>query len=527
MTSSVLGSLPTAGFSPDVIVVGAGAAGCAAARRLVDRGDVNVLLLEAGGQDTNPAIHDPARLFELWGTEEDWAYRTVPQANAAGRQLYLPRGRVVGGSSCLNAMIHVRGARADYEHWRYLGNAGWGWDDVLPVFKRMEDFDAGASEVHGVGGPVRVMSEYEVAPLHASIVEAAQKMGIPRNPDYNDGELDGIAPVQLTISGGRRHSAAAAYLAPIADHPSLRVLTGALARRLLFDGARCVGVEWERHGAIERAHAGSEVVLCAGAIGSPRLLLLSGIGPGRELDKLGLSSVVDLPGVGRNLHDHLCSAVIFSAEPAIAPPAPGFQHAQTHLFWRSRPGLAVPDTQPVNFSAPLYEPWMSGPPNAFTLVGAIVRPASRGSIRLSGPNPSDDLLIDLGALTVESDLRALQASVEQCRSIGTASPLRDDWGARELYPGPSVKNDADIRAYIRKTLTTYHHQAGTCKMGIDAEAVVDPQLRVYGVEGLRVADASVMPAVTTGNTNAPSQMIGERVSDFIASQHASGPLTAA
>jgi choline dehydrogenase len=524
MAGEVVGSaLSSGGFSPDVIVVGAGSAGCAAVRRLVDRGDVRVLLLEAGGPDTNPAIHDPARVFELWFAEEDWAYRTVPQAGALERRLNLPRGRVVGGSSCLNAMIHVRGARADYEHWRYLGNADWGWDDVLPVYKRMEDFDVGASEVHGVGGPVHVMSEYEVAPLHAAIIDAAQEVGIPRNLDHNDGEPDGIATVQLTIKDGRRHSAAAAYLGPVANHANLRVLAGAHVRRLLLEGGRCIGVEWERDGQLERANAAAEVVVCAGAIGSPRLLLLSGIGPAQELAGVGVNSVVDLPGVGRNLHDHLLSAVIFSAEREIAPPQRGLGHAQTHLFWRSRSGLAVPDTQPVNFSVPLYEQWMSGPPNAFTLLGGIIRPASRGSVRLSGPDASDELLIDLGALAVEADLATLQASVEQCRTIGAANALSGEWGARELYPGPKVTDPAELRAYIRQTVTTYHHQSGSCKMGVDVDAVVDPRLRVYGVNGLRVADASIMPTVTTGNTNAPSMMIGERVSDFIAERHATAP----
>jgi choline dehydrogenase len=262
--------------------------------------------------------------------------------------------------------------------------------------------------------------------------------------------------------------------------------------------------------------AGAEVLLCAGSIASPRLLLLSGIGPAEELSGLGLDVTVDLPGVGRNLHDHLLSPAIFSAERVIDPPSAGLSPIQTHLWWRSRPGLRVPDTQPIHFSVPLYEPWMQGPDNAFTMLGGLVRPASRGAIRLSGPRPEDPLLIDPEILAVDADVDALTASLSQVREIAAAGPLAGDWGARELYPGPGIRTDAQLRDYIARTVISYHHQAGTCKMGIDIDAVVDPRLRVYGIDGLRVADASIMPAVTSGNTLAPSLMIGERVADFIA-----------
>jgi choline dehydrogenase len=510
---------------PDVIVVGAGSAGCAAARRLVDRGDVKVLVLEAGGEDRNPAIHDPARFHELWLGEEDWAYYTVSQPHAADRVLHWPRGRVLGGSSSLNGLIYVRGARADFDHWAGLGNVGWGWDDVLPVYRRMEDFDAGESELRGVGGPVRVSGQYPLAPIHEAIVAAAESVGISRNRDYNSGELDGVSQQQLTIKDGKRHSAAGAYLGPVVGDANLKLLTGAHVRRLLFDGARCVGVEWERDGELETARAASEVVLSAGTVGSPRVLLLSGVGPADELRGLGLAVVADLPGVGRNLHDHLLSPAIFAAGTPIAPPAPGTSPIQTHLWWRSRPGLPAPDTQPIHFSVPLYEPWMKGPENAFTLLGGMVRPASRGSIRLSGAEPDDELVIDPNIFAVESDLESLVASLAQVREIGVADPLGTEWGARELYPGPHVRTTAELREYVRRTAITYHHQAGTCKIGTDADAVVDPRLRVYGIDGLRVADASIMPTVTSGNTHAPSMMIGERVADFITAEHAA-PATA-
>jgi choline dehydrogenase len=504
--STPIGHDDAEGFEPEVIVVGGGSAGGAATRRLVDSG-LRVLLLEAGGPDDNPAIHDPGRLHELWLSEEDWAFETVPQAHASGRRLGWPRGRVLGGSSCLNAMIWVRGTAHDYDTWAYLGADGWGWDDVLAVFERIEGRAAGD------GGIVNIHSGYEADPIHRAIMAAAIECGIPHNPDYNGATQDGISYMQYCIEDGLRHSIVAAYLRPIAEHPSLRVLLRARARRLLFDGRRCVGVEFTREGKTERIHAG-EVVVSGGTIGSPQLLMLSGVGPAEHLRSHGIDVVADLPGVGENLHDHLLSPVIFSAEREVGPPSPGLPACQTHLFWRSRPGLVVPDIQPIHFMVPMYEPWMEGPENGFTLMGGMVRPASRGSIRLGGASVDDPLLIDPNILACEPDLESLASAVELCRRVGVADALRE-WGAVERYPGPEVASREDLRRYARDTAITYHHQVGTCKMGVDERAVVDPRLRVHGVEGLRVADASIMPTVTTGNTNAPSIMIGERVAEFM------------
>ncbi len=495
----------------DVIVVGAGSAGATAARRLVDRG-LDVLLLEAGGEDTNPAIHDVGRAWELWNSPDDWAYSTTPQEFAAGQRMPWPRGRVLGGSSSLNAAIWVRGNPSDYDHWAYLGNAGWRWADVLPVFQRIEDSDLDPGD-GTPPGPLKVLTRYDIAPIHEAIVEAAQQTGIPFNANYNGDAQDGVAYMHLNIHEGRRQSTAVAYLRPVFEHPRLTVVTGARVRRLIIEGSRCTGVEWERDGQIGRATAGSEVIVSAGTVGSPQILLLSGIGPAAELRAVGIGVVVDLPGVGRNLHDHVISPMIYSAEREIAPPAPGATPGQSHLFWRSRPGLPGPDLQPIHFSAPLYEEGMQGPANGFTLMAGMIRPTSRGSIRLSGPEPSDELLIDPRTFSSVSDLDRLQQAAELCREIGAAPALRE-WGARELYPGPRVTSDEDLRSYLRSTVLTYHHQAGSCKMGIDDAAVVDPELRVYGIDGLRVADASIMPAVISGNTNAPSVMIGERVADF-------------
>jgi choline dehydrogenase len=493
-------------FQPDVIVVGAGSAGAAAARRLVDRG-TKVLLLEAGGPDLNPAIHDPGRLHELWLAEEDWAYETVEQRHAAGRRLAWPRGRVLGGSSSLNGMIWVRGARADYDGWAYLGADGWAWDDVRPVYERIEHRSPGD------GGIVTIVSSYQADAIHDAIVAAAQACGIPLNRDYNGDQQDGVSYMQFSIADKVRHSTAAAYLRPIADDPNLRVLMRAPARRLLFEGSRCVGVEWTRDGRLERRQA-AEVIVSGGTIGSPQLLMASGIGPADHLRQHGIDVVADVPGVGENLHDHLLCPVIFSAEREVGPPSPGLPACQTHLFWRSRSGLVVPDIQPIHFMVPMYEPWMEGPENGFTLMGGMVRPLSRGTIRLTGPTVDDPLAIDPNILACDADLDSLVAAVELCRRMG-ASPALQEWGAVERYPGRATASEEELRDYVRKTAITYHHQVGTCKMGRDPMAVVDPRLRVSGIDGLRVADASVMPMVTTGNTNAPAIMIGERVADFV------------
>jgi choline dehydrogenase len=301
----------------------------------------------------------------------------------------------------------------------------------------------------------------------------------------------------------------------VQDDPRLTIVTGAIATGLLLEGGRCAGVEWTGDEGPQRANAAEEVIVCAGAIGSPQLLLASGIGPAEELRELGIDVKLDLPGVGRNLHDHLLSPVIFSAERTIDPPSPGLPAPQSHLFWRSRSGLAVPDTQPIHFSAPLYEDWMQGPENGFSLMAGMISPRSRGTLRLAGSDPTAPPLIDLAALSEQSDLDALAASVTLCREIGAAEALRE-WGARERYPGPQVRSEAEIRDYVRSTAITYHHQVGSCRIGADELAVVDPQLRVRGIESLRVADASVMPTVISGNTQAPSIMIGERLADFLA-----------
>jgi choline dehydrogenase len=495
--------------SYDVIVVGSGSGGAVVARRLVDAG-VRVCVIEAGGVDANPAIHDPGRLWELWGCPDDWAYTTVPQRGCNGRRLEIPRGKVLGGSSCLNGMIYIRGHRSDYDAWAAGGCDGWGYEDVLPLFKRSEDFSRGESEYHGAGGPLRVTADYEPHPLHAAAVEAAQEVGIPFNDDHNGPTQDGVGYCHLLVKDGVRQSQTVAFLRPVLNAPNLTVLTGSRVRRLVLEGGRCVGVDVGGR----ELRAEQEVVVSAGTIESPKLLMLSGIGPAPELERLGIEVAVDLSGVGENLHDHVLSPVVCSSSRPMPPVVPGTTPLHVHLFARSRSDLAAPDTQPLFFHVPAYLPGMEGPTDGFTLLGAVIRPQSRGRLTLASADPEVPPTIDPAFLTEDADVDALTWSLEQVREVSRGDALAGWFGA-ELYPGPGVRSREDVRSYIRDTAITYHHQVGTCRMGVDERAVVDPQLHVRGVEGLRIADASVMPTITAGNTHAPTTMIGERAADLV------------
>ncbi|MHC6176011.1 GMC family oxidoreductase [Glutamicibacter sp. X7] len=499
----------------DYLVIGAGSAGNVLARRLIDSG-ASVALLEAGGDDTNPNIKHLNTLGLLWHSENDWDYYTIPQPGANNRRLHIPRGKVMGGSHALNASIWVRGDKWDYDTWAELGCQGWSWDEVLPVFKSIENFDRGASALHGDSGLQDVVQDFEHAPIQQAMLDGALETGIPFNPDYNSGDVEGVAWMQLTIRDGLRYNTWHSYLKPVADAENLGIITNARVTRLLMDGTRATGAEYLHEGEI-KSIAATETILCAGALNSPEILLRSGIGPASELEALGIEVTHDLPGVGKNLHDHLLSPVILTSGVGpieIGPVAP----AEVHFFTKSRPDLPVPDTQPILFSVPMYSqqvvPEMIGPDNGFSLLGGLVRPASRGELTLKSSDPADGLNVDIAALAEQQDLDALVFSVKQCREIGRSQAVAK-FKPTEIYPGPEVSDD-ELEEYVRNTVVTYHHQVGTCKMGVDDAAVTDPTtLRVHGVQGVRVADASVMPLVTTGNTNAPAILIGEKAAGMV------------
>lgn len=494
----------------DYIVIGGGSAGCAIAARLSEDSSAKVLLLEAGGSGEDERISVPHRAWELWTTPFDWGFTTAPQAGALNRSIYWPRGKVLGGSSCLNAMIYVRGAPADYDNWAYLGNPGWDYESVLYYFKKSEDYYGGASRFHGVGGPLSVSRNADPNPLTNAFIEAAVRTGHPINHDFSGPELTGVGYTDTTTHNGRRCSAAEAFLKPAHNRSNLMVRLGAHCHRLILEKGRCQGVIFEHGGQRHTVHASTEVIVSSGAIGSPHLLLLSGIGPADDLKKLKIDVKADLPGVGQNLHDHVLTFVIHEASRDI--PSPKHNILEAHLFAKSDPRLPVCNHQPLFMCNAPPLPTLEIPPNSYAIAPGIIRPASRGELKLTADNPAAPLHLDPRYLSEPADLDALVHSLEVSIEI-MESPAFAKWRKHAVWP--TAKTRAQRVQWVRQTCETYHHQAGTCKMGIDAMSVVDPQLRVYGVGGLRVADASIMPAVISGNTNAASIMIGEKAADMI------------
>jgi choline dehydrogenase len=524
----------------DYVIVGAGSAGCVLAARLTENPSTRVLLLEAGPPDDADEIHAPAALTRLFQSTYDWNYATTPQERAADRSIYWPRGRTLGGSSSINAMIYIRGSRYDYNTWRdEYGCEGWGYTDLLPYFLRSEANSRGASAFHGASGPLSVCDLRHKSPLAAAFVEAARRSGLPANDDFNGPRQDGAGFYQVTQRGGRRWSAADAYLHPAADRPNLTVQTDALVTGIAISGGRAVGVHYLLRGAEETARAEGEVILAAGAIGSPQLLMLSGIGPADHLGSLGIPLVADSPGVGGNLSDHPVVTVMWHT-----PKARGLWEqvnsrnlvrwqlmhsgplttngAEAGGFSRSDPAAPAPDLQWHAVPAPYQNGGLTDPViRALSVLVGLVDVGSRGTIRLHSADPRHKPLIDPAYLSDPADIEPLVAGIHMAREFAAARPMSRLCQA-ELAPGDAVRTDAEIRDFIRRNLATLYHPVGTCAMGGNSRlavsklaSVVDTELRVRGVDGLRVVDASVMPTVPRGNTNAPVIAMAERAADLI------------
>jgi choline dehydrogenase len=524
----------------DFIVTGAGSAGCPVAARLSESGQYRVLILEAGGVDRNPWIHIPLGYTKTYTDPRvNWMFESEPEPQLNGRTLYQPRGKVLGGTSSINGMVYMRGTPADYDNWRQRGCEGWDWDHVLPFFKRGQNQERGADEFHGIGGPLNVSNPVR-SPLGDAMVKAAIEAGVPANPDFNGARQEGVGYYQTTTSNRRRWSAARAYLYPNRHRKNLTIATNAHATRVLIENGRAVGVEYQTPQGRRTARARREIIVSGGVYGSPQLLQLSGLGPGELMRQHGIEVMRDMPGVGAHLHDHFNTYLVFRcsqpitindlAMSAARKLKAGVQYALTrsgHLsnagiyagaFVKSDPRLEQPDLQINMFGWSALERLRTGikphPFSAFTLSPVHLRPEGRGTVRIKSSDPLAPPAIQFNFLASDYDFQALIYGARLSRKIA-AQPALKPFVVEEVLPGAAVQTDEDMIEEIRVRGVSNLHPVGTCRMGRETDAVVDPRLRVYGVEGLRVADASIMPQVPGGNTNAPSIMIGEKCAAMI------------
>jgi choline dehydrogenase len=523
----------------DYVVVGAGSAGCVVAARLSEDPAVRVVLLEAGGPDRNPWIHIPLGYGKtIADPAVNWCYETEPEPGTNNRRMLWPRGKVLGGSSSINGLLYVRGQQADFNQWRQLGNAGWSWADVLPYFRRSEGAIGAVDDgLHGREGPLTVSPITERHPLCEAYVQSAVELGIPHTPDFNGESQEGVGYYHTTSRNGLRMSAAKAFLRPAMQRPNLRVITHALAERITFANRRATGVVFSERGTRRLVRAAREVVLCGGAINSPQLLLLSGIGPAAQLQAHGIEVIHPLEGVGRNLQDHYQARIAYRCTEAITVndifrsklrmAQAGLQFlltrkgplsisaGQVGIFTRSHPELDAPDIQFhfIVFSADRPAEGLHSFPG-FTQNVCQLRPESRGTITLKSNDPATPAAIHPNYLATERDRQTMIDGLKLCRRIAERSPIRR-YIAGEHLPGEAVRSDDEMLEYARAYGGTIYHPSGTAKMGQDNMAVVDPQLRVHGIDGLRVADASIMPTLVSGNTNAACIMIGEKAADLL------------
>ena len=522
----------------DYVIIGAGSAGCVLANRLSADGKHSVLLLEAGPKDTNLWIHVPLGYGKLFKEKSvNWMYQTEPEPGLGGRQVFQPRGKVLGGSSSINGLLYVRGQHEDYDRWRQRGNAGWGYEDVLPYFRKAENQQRGADKYHGAGGPLPVSDWRHADPLSEAFVVAAAETGIPTNPDFNGASQEGAGFFQTTTQRGRRASTAFSYLRPAKNRGNLRVETSALAQRILFEGRRARAVEYRVGSSLRTVRARKEILISSGAYNSPQLLQLSGVGPAELLKQHGIGVVLDVPGVGNDLQDHMqvrlvtrCAQRVTLNDIVHHPVRrlmAGVQYAALRkgpltiaagtsgAFFKTNPRLASPDIQ-IHF-LPFSTDKMGEKLHSFSGFSASVcqlRPESRGSLRIKSADPTVPPEIRINYLATETDRAAFIDGIKILRKILSAPALKP-YTVEEVDPGAKVLSDEELLNYCRRTGSTVYHPTSTCRMGNDPLAVVDQRLRVRGIEGLRVVDASIMPDLMSGNTNAPTIMIAEKASDMI------------